>query len=152
MENETKETGMIQSFKALERNSQTKKEMFTNIQDEKLIFNLENNVDFRLNDCKGEKIKMKAVMFKKFTTPLDEPVVDTITGDIIKEYETKFVTIIIDDSGKSYVTASKTFGFDMQKYVLTFGTDKMEAEGVDIEICEKQVKNSPNKALSFKLV
>lgn len=152
MENETKETGMIQSFKALERNSQTKKEMFTNIKDEKLIFNLENNVDFRLNDCKGERIKMKAVMFKKFTTPLDEPVVDTITGDIIKEYETKFVTIIIDEQNKSYVTASKTFGFDMQKYVLTFGTDKMETEGVDIEICEKQVKNSPNKALSFKLV
>lgn len=152
MENETNETGMIQSFKALERNSQTKKEMFTNIKDEKLIFNLENNVDFRLNDCKGERIKMKAVMFKKFTSPLDEPVVDTITGDIIKEYETKFVTIIIDDQDKSYVTASKTFGFDMEKYVLTFGTDKMESEGVDIEICEKQVKNSPNKALSFKLV
>ena len=152
MENETKETGLIQSFKALEKNSQTKKEMFTNIQDEKLIFNLENNVDFRLNDCKGERIKMKAVMFKKFTSPLEEPVVDTITGDIIKENETKFVTIIIDDQNKSYVTGSKTFGFDMQKYVLTFGTEKMESEGVDIEICDKPIKNSPNKALSFKLV
>ena len=152
MENETKETGMIQSFKALERNSKTKKEMFTNITDEKLIFNLENNVDYRLNDCKGERIKMKAVMFKKFTTPLDEPVVDTITGEVIKDSEISFVTILIDDQNKSYVTASKTFGFDMQKYVLTFGTDKMESEGVDIEICEKQVKNSPNKALSFKLV
>ena len=152
MENETKETGLIQSFKALEKNSQTKKEMFTNIQDEKLIFNLENNVDFKLNDCKGERIKMKAVMFKKFTTPLEEPVVDTITGDIIKENETKFVTIIIDDQNKSYVTGSKTFGFDMQKYVLTFGTEKMESEGVDIEICDKPIKNSPNKALSFKLV
>lgn len=152
MENEVKETGMIQSFGALERNSKSKKEMYTNIQDEKLIFNLENNVDFRLNECKGEKIRMKAVMFKKYTTPLDEPIVDTITGDIIKENETKFVTIIIDDEGKSYVTGSKTFGFDMQKYVLTFGTEKMESEGVVIEICEKPVKNSPNKALSFKLV
>lgn len=151
MENE-KETGLIQSFKALEKNSQTKKEMYTNITDEKLIFNLETNVDFRLNDCKGERIKMKAVMFKKFTSPLEEPIVDTITGDIVKDSETKFVTIIIDDQNKSYVTASKTFGFDMQKYVLTFGTSKMETEGVDIEICEKQVKNSPNKALSFKLV
>ena len=152
MENETKETGLIQSFKALEKNSQTKKEMYTNITDEKLIFNLENNVDFRLNECKGEKIKMKAVMFKKFTTPLDEPIVDSITGEVIKDSETKFVTIIIDDQNKSYVTGSKTFGFDMQKYVLTFGTDKMESEGVDIEICDKPIKNSPNKALSFKLV
>lgn len=149
MENEEK--GLIQSFNALRKDSQTKKEMFTNITDEKTIFNLENNVDFRLNDCKGERIKVKAIMFKKFTTPLDEPVVD-VNGEVVKEAETKMVTILIDDQGKSYVTASKTFGFDMQKYVLTFGTEKMESEGVDIEICEKQVKNSPNKALSFQLV
>lgn len=151
MEENTKELGMIQSFKALQKDSQTKKEMFTNITDEKLIFNLENNVDFRLNECKGERIKVKAIMFKKFTTPLEEPVTD-VNGEIVKEYETKMVTILIDDQNKSYVTASKTFGFDMQKYVLTFGTDKMESEGVDIEIVEKAVKNSANKALSFKLV
>lgn len=151
MENETKEVGMIQSFKALQKDSQTKKEMFTNITDEKLIFNLENNVDFRLNDCKGERIKVKAIMFKKFTTPLEEPITD-VNGEIVKEVETKMVTILIDDQGKSYVTASKTFGFDMQKYVLTFGTEKMESEGVDIEIVEKAVRNSANKALSFKLV
>lgn len=149
MENEEK--GLIQSFNALRKDSQTKKEMFTNITDEKTIFNLENNVDYRINDCKGERIKVKAIMFKKFTTPLDEPVVD-VNGEVVKEAETKMVTILIDDQGKSYVTASKTFGFDMQKYVLTFGTEKMESEGVDIEICEKQVKNSPNKALSFQLV
>lgn len=149
MENEEK--GLIQSFNALRKDSQTKKEMFTNITDEKVIFNLENNVDYRLNDCKGERIKVKAIMFKKFTTPLDEPVVD-VNGEVVKEFDTKMVTILIDDQGKSYVTASKTFGFDMQKYVLTFGTEKMESEGVDIEICEKQVKNSPNKALSFQLV
>lgn len=151
MEENTKELGMIQNFKALQKDSQTKKEMFTNITDEKLIFNLENNVDFRLNECKGERIKVKAIMFKKFTTPLEEPVTD-VNGEIVKEYETKMVTILIDDQNKSYVTASKTFGFDMQKYVLTFGTDKMESEGVDIEIVEKAVKNSANKALSFKLV
>lgn len=149
MENEEK--GLIQSFNALRKDSQTKKEMFTNITDEKVIFNLENNVDYRINDCKGERIKVKAIMFKKFTTPLDEPVVD-VNGEVVKEFDTKMVTILIDDQNKSYVTASKTFGFDMQKYVLTFGTEKMESEGVDIEICEKQVKNSPNKALSFQLV
>lgn len=151
MEENSKELGMIQSFKALQKDSQTKKEMFTNITDEKLIFNLENNVDFRLNECKGERIKVKAIMFKKFTTPLEEPITD-VNGEIVKEYESKMVTILVDDQGKSYVTASKTFGFDMQKYVLTFGTEKMESEGVDIEICEKAVKNSANKALSFKLV
>ena len=151
MEENSKELGLVKGFNALQKDTQTKKEMFTNITDEKTIFNLENNVDFRLNDCKGERIKVKAIMFKKFTTPLDEPITD-VNGEIIKESETKMVTILIDDQGKSYVTASKTFGFDMQKYVLTFGTEKMESEGVDIEICEKAVKNSANKALSFKLV
>lgn len=151
MEENSKELGLVKGFNALQKDTQTKKEMFTNITDEKTIFNLENNVDFRLNDCKGERIKVKAIMFKKFTTPLDEPITD-VNGEIIKESETKMVTILIDDQNKSYVTASKTFGFDMQKYVLTFGTEKMESEGVDIEICEKAVKNSANKALSFKLV
>ena len=108
MEENSKELGLVKGFNALQKDTQTKKEMFTNITDEKLIFNLENNVDFRLNDCKGERIKVKSIMFKKFTTPLDEPITD-VNGEIVKEYETKFVTILIDDQGKSYVTASKLF-------------------------------------------
>lgn len=151
MENEVKETGLITGLGELTNNSKTRKTIQTNITDEKTIFNLETNVDFKINDCKGEKIKMKKVMFKTFETPLDEPIVD-VNGEVIKEFERKIVTIIIDDEGKSYVTASKTFAFDLKKYIATFGDEKMIVEGVDIEICEKQIPNSPNKALSFKLV
>ena len=151
MENEVKETGLITGFNELSTNSKTRKSIQTNITDEKTIFNLETNVDFRINDCKGERIKVKNVMFKTFETPLDEPVLDS-NGEIIKEVERKVVTILIDNEGKSYVTASKTFAFDMKKYIATFGDEKMLNEGTEIEICEKQIPNSSNKALSFKLV
>lgn len=151
MENETKETGLITGFGELVNNSKTRKSIQTNITDEKTIFNLENNVDFRINDCKGEKINVRNVMFKTYETPLDEPVVDSF-GEVIKDVERKIVTILIDNEGKSYVTASKTFAFDLRKYIATFGDSKMLNEGVTIEICDKQIPNSPNKALSFKLV
>lgn len=149
--NEVKETGLITGLGGLVNNSKTRKTIETNITDEKQIFNLENTVDYRINDCKGEKIRVKRVMFKTYETPLDEPVVD-VNGEVVKEYDRKIVTILIDDEGKSYVTASKTFAFDLRKYIATFGDDKMLVEGVEIEICEKPVANSANKALSFKLV
>ncbi len=40
----------------------------------------------------------------------------------------------------------------MLKYINMFGTQKMETEGLEIEIIKTAVKNSANKALGFKLL
>lgn len=142
---------MVKGFGELNKGSQTIQENYTNITDEKKIFNLDAHVDYKINDCKGEKIRVKEVLIKKFTKPLDEPEVNE-DGEITKEVETKLITILIDDNDKSYVTASKMFAIQMMRYINMFGTRQMETTGLDIKIIETPVKNSNNKSLGFELV
>lgn len=122
---------------------------FTNITDGKMLFNLENNVDNKINDCVGETIRVVNYLIKLITTPL-EPQVNEETGELEEKFENKRITILVDDQGKSYVTASKMFGYDFTKLIAT-GIFSSE-EYVDIKINKKSVKNSSNQALSFELV
>ena len=151
-ENEVKETGlMIKDFGDLEANSgRSKTNVFTTITDSKVIFNLENTCDYKINDCKGEIIRVKDVLIKVIESPLAEPYEDEETGNIIdKEY--KKVCILIDDNGKSYVTGSKMFTNQMMRYIGMFGINSIK-EGLEIKIVEKSVRNSNNKSLGFELV
>ena len=149
---EVKETGlMIKNFNEMEAaGGRSKTNVFTTITDNKVIFNLENKTDFKLNECKGELIRVKDVLIKVIETPLEEPEVDE-NGNIIKDKEYKKVCILIDDEGKSYVTGSKMFTNQMMRYINLFGIQSIE-EGLEIRIIEKDVKNSSNKALGFELV
>lgn len=122
---------------------------FTNITDGKMLFNLENNVDNKINDCVGETIRVVNYLIKVITTPL-EPVVNEENGELEEKVENKRITILVDDKGTSYVTASKMFGYDFAKLIAT-GIFTSE-EYVDIKINKKSVKNSSNQALSFELV
>lgn len=154
MENENvKETGlMIKDFNEMENvSSRSKTNVFTTITDNKTIFNLENTCDYKLNDCKGEVIRVKDVLIKVIETPLAEPEVNEETGEVIRDTEYKKVCILIDDEGKSYVTGSKMFTNQMIRYINMFGIQDIE-EGLEIRIVERAVKNSANKALGFELV
>lgn len=139
-------------FNSLQRKSKSDTKIFTNITDNKIIFNLENNCDYKINDCKGEIIRVKQVLIKIIETPLENPEIDSETGEIIKDKESKMITILIDDNGKSYVTGSKLFTLAFIKYINMFGFAKMEGEGETIKITERGLKNSSNMALSFELV
>jgi hypothetical protein len=151
---EVEETAIAQvkGFGELASKSQTKCYIETNMTDQKKMFNLESHIDNKLNDCKGELIRVKEVMVKTYEKPLKEPVVDEETGEIVKDKEYKRVCILVDDNGKSYVTGSSIFTLQMLKYIKMFGLTKMETEGVEIRIIETPVKNSGNKALGFELV
>lgn len=154
MENENvKETGlMIKDFNEMENvSSRSKTNVFTTITDNKTIFNLENTCDYKLNDCKGEVIRVKDVLIKVIETPMTEPEVNEETGEVIRDTEYKKVCILIDDNGKSYVTGSKMFTNQMIRYINMFGIQDIE-EGLEIRIVERAVKNSGNKALGFELV
>lgn len=142
---------IVKDFNNIQKRTNTQTDIYTTIEDQKTLFNLENACDYKINDCKGEKIRIKDVVIKINNKPLAEPVVDSETGEVIKDHETSMVTILIDDIGKSYVTASKIFTMQMLRYVQMFGIDSIK-NGLDIEIIEKSVKNSANKALGFKLV
>lgn len=145
---EEKNELMVKGFGDLVSNSQTKMNVFTNIEDTKKIYNLENHVDYKINDIKGESLRVKEVLIKVIEKPLDEPEINEETGEIIRDKELKKICILIDDEDKSYVTASKTFTNQMARYIMQFGLDNP----IDIRIIEKSVKGSSNKALGFELV
>ena len=146
-----KETGlMIKDFNEMENvSSRSKTNVFTTITDNKTIFNLENTCDYKLNDCKGEVIRVKDVLIKVIETPKTE--VNEETGEVVDTTDYKKVCILIDDEGKSYVTGSKMFTNQMIRYINMFGIENIE-EGLEIRIVERAVKNSANKALGFELV
>lgn len=152
-EENVKETGlMIKDFNEMENvSSRSKTNVFTTITDNKTIFNLENTCDYKLNDCKGEVIRVKDVLIKVIETPMAEPEVNEETGEVVRDTEYKKVCILIDDEGKSYVTGSKMFTNQMIRYINMFGIQDIE-EGLEIRIIERAVKNSANKALGFELV
>ena len=148
-----KETSlMIKDFNQMEGvASRSKTNVFTTITDSKTIFNLENTCDYKINDCKGEVIRVKDVLIKVIETPLAEPEVNEETGEIIRDTEYKKVCILIDDNNKSYVTGSKMFTNQMMRYINMFGVEEIE-NGLEIRVVERAVKNSGNKALGFELV
>lgn len=125
---------------------------FTNVEDKKELFNLQSHVDFILNECVGEKLRIKKVLIRTFDKPMREPLVDEETGEVLKEIERSVSCVLIDEAGKSYATGSKTFTYNLMNYLADFdGAKELETTGVAIEII-KVPTPSGNKALSFKLI
>lgn len=154
MENEERKENqemIVKDFSEIGSKRKSTQEIFTNIEDKKMIFNLDTNVDYRIIDCKGEMIRVKKVMIKRFVKDLEEPIVNEMTGEI-KDKEIKIVTILIDDNEKSYVTGSKSFGLQFIRYIEMFGLEDLENEGLEIRIIEKPVRKSSNKALGFEIL
>lgn len=148
----TNENYQIIGFDGLGGNTSTKTEVITNIKDEKKMFNLENKVDELLNDCEGELIRVKEVLIKRYEKPMKEPVVDEVTGEIIKENEITMSCVIVDDNEKSYATGSKTFTIQLMKLLQMRSRLGKNNESFEIRIIKKKIPNSGNKALSFELV
>lgn len=155
---EEKSMTVVKDFNEMQTNSGVVKQIYTTIEDPKVRFNLDSNIDYKLNDFEGETIRVRDVMMKFFEKDkgdlLDketkEPVVDE-NGEILRNIERKIVTIIIDEAGKSYVTASKSFALRMRNAIEQFGIEEIK-NGLEIKIVKVKVKNSPNKALSFEVI
>lgn len=145
------EGGNIRSFDSLKNKSNTVCEIYTNIQDKKELFNLENRIDCLLNDCENEKIRVKGVLIKIYTKPLDEPIIDETTGEVIKDTERTMSCVLVDENGKSYATGSKMFSVQLMKFIQNWGLNDFE-HGLDIKIIKKKMTNSNNKALAFELI
>lgn len=142
----------VMDFGGLGRKTDTKTEVYTNITDSKKIFNLENNVDYLINDCEGETIRVKDILIKRYEKPLKDPLVDSETGEIIKDTEFTMSCVIVDDEGKSYATGSKTFTIQLMKYLQMVSRMGQKVDTFDIKIIRKKVGEKGNKALSFELV
>ena len=148
-EENVQETGLvIKGFDTLQRRSKTKSDIFTNITDEKKIFNLESKVTNLLNDFEGSIIEVKEVLIKRFEKPMKEPLIDEQTGEIIKDKEISMSCILIDKNDVSYATGSKVFTIQMMRYIEMFG---IKEDGFLIKIV-KNKQSSGNKTLGFELV
>lgn len=142
----------ILDFSNMRRNSNVEVGTFSNIKDRKKLFNLQSHVDCMINDCVGESIRVKEVLIRKYAKPLEEPIIDEETGEILKDKEIKMSCVLVDDNGKSYATGSKTFIFNLMSYLGDFEGSKELEQGIDIRITKVSVPNSPNKALGFELI
>ena len=140
----------IMSFDDLRKSSSTKCDIYTNIDDKKKLFNLESKVDFLLNDCENEMIRVKGVLIKMYTKPLKEPVLDGETGEVLKETEHTMSTILVDDNGKSYATGSKMFAIQLMRFIQNYGLEEID-KGMEIKIVKNKTQNG-NKALGFEWV
>ena len=140
---------VLKDMKDLELStSSTKMEIYTTIDpsDIKTLYKLDNgDCDFRLNDCKGQAIRVKNVLIKSFDKFKDE------SGNDLEKPINKKVTILIDDQDKTYVTASKMFSIQMIRFIERFGSDAIQ-NGLDIKIIEREIKGSKNKGLGFELI
>ena len=139
-------------FSQLGANTNTRTQIFTNITDEKKLFNLENKVDYLLNDCEGETIRVKQVLIKRYEKPLKEPILDDETGEIIKDTEITMNCTLVDDNDVSYATGSKIFTIQLMRYLQMQERMNKEVETFDIKIIKKKYGENGNKALSFELV
>lgn len=148
---ENEEGLMVSSFDEMIVNGSSNRKIYTTLEDAKKLFNLETSCDYRINDCKGEKIRVKDVVIKINEKEMKEPVVDEETGEVIKDKEITMVTILIDEEGRSYVTGSKIFTMQMINYIKMFGLESIK-EGLEIKITDKAIKNSNNRGLAFELV
>lgn len=147
MKGEETAMSLIQDFGSMRKQTSTKSNIYTNITDQKKIFNLENKVDCLLNDCEGEMIRVKEVLIKRYEKPMKEPEINEETGEIIKDKEITMACILIDDNNKSYATGSKVFTIQMMRYLQMFGIND---EGFEIEIVKN--RQEKGKSLGFKLV
>lgn len=141
------ETGLvIKGFDTLQKRTYTKTDIFTNIVDQKKIFNLESRVDNLLNDFEGSTIEVKEVLIKRFEKPMKEPEVNE-NGEVVKDKEISMSCILIDTNDVSYATGSKVFTIQMMRYLEMFGIK----DSFLIKIT-KNKQESGNKTLGFELV
>lgn len=142
----------LSDFTGLGRSTNTKTEVYTNITDSKKLFNLENNVDCLLNDCEGQTIRVKDVLIKRYEKPLENPIFDKDTGELIKDIEVTMSCVLVDTDNLSYATGSKVFTITLIRYLQARARMQEQEEYFDIKIIKKKMQNGNNKALSFELV
>lgn len=138
---------MINEFKM--SSNIIKPDIITNIKDRKQIFNLGKHVDKMLNDCEGQVITIDKILIKKYTKPLENPIINPATGEIISDTKTSMSVVIVDKDGVSYATGSKSFGYQLINCIYEFGD---EMDGLQIKIIKTQRAGAKNKSLDFELV
>lgn len=97
----------------------------------------------------GKTIKACDIVVKTYEKDIPERL-NEVTGEL-ETIERNIVTILIDDTGTSYVTASKLFAMRAIQLVQMYGVQRLH-DGIEIRITKTQHGNSGNKKLGFEIV
>jgi len=148
------DNGAIMGFDELRNTSETKVKTYTNIENRKLLFNLETKVDKLLNDCENQIIKVKGVVINIYDKILKKPIIKEETGEILKDAGERAVTmncILVDANGTSYATGSKIFTLQLMRFIEKYGLKEF-SDGLEIKIIKQKMEKGEGKALRFELV
>lgn len=111
-----------------------------NTQGEKVkLFNALENADVRLNDCVGQEIAIKDVYVERYVKQEND------------EEKVKFRTILFDEDGKTYVTASYGIYNCVSKIFRTFGTPDIWSESLKVKVVKRDIGNG-KQALNLVLI
>lgn len=111
------------------------------IEDKKKLFNALESCDLLLNNCVGEKIKMKDIYVEQYIDKKDE------NG----EGKVKFRTIIFSEDGKTYVSTSYGIYNVLNKIFAIYGTPDKWTNAIEVEVSKRPVGNG-KEMLTLKLV
>ena len=109
------------------------------------LFNATENADVLLNDVVGQVITIKDIYIEK--NPIKE--VDDETGEVTFN-GVKYRTILFDEDGKTYATASYGIYNVIRKMLDLLGIDVIKS-GLKVEVVKVPTSDGKSK-LSLKLV
>lgn len=109
-----------------------------NIENKKKVFAVSENADCRLADYLDTPIMLADVFIQKYDK------VDEETGEVL----TKTRTILIDETGKSYATASKGLYHSLLKLIALLGTPDTWENPVEVIVKEVTLKNGKTYSIT----
>lgn len=134
------------------------KKLESTLQDKKFLFNLNDKVDYKLDDFENKEITVKDIVIKTYIKEsIDEKTKEikynNKTGEVITEKT--IVTTLIDENKKSYVTASKFFANRIKQLIECYENNMKELradlnQGIKIKIIKNEMPDNKNhRYLSF---
>lgn len=109
--------------------------------EKKKLFNALENCDVLLNDCVGQKIKIKDIYVEK------RKVVDETTGEI----KSKYRSILFDENGQTYATGSYGIANVLYKIIQIYGFPTTWEKPLEVEVAKRPIGNG-KQTLTLKLI
>lgn len=110
-------------------------------EDKKKLFNALETCDQLLNNCVGQKIKIKDIYVEQYLKQDEES----------EEATTHYRTILFADDDKTYVSTSYGIYNTLRKIIGVYGTPDTWTEPVEVEVAKRPLGNGKS-VLTFKLV
>ena len=111
------------------------------LEDKKKLFNALENCDLLLNNCVGQKIKMKDIYVEQYLAKESEE----------DEGKLKYRTIIFADDGKTYVSTSYGIYNVLNKIFGIYGLPDTWTDPIEVEVSKRPLGNG-KEMLTLKLI